>query len=310
MVAEDPLHVLTIRARLAAIARRAGRVLARQRALRQHLAAVQRGQRDLGGRDQVERAALVGLVRLEELLLELGQLAGAQHRVGIHEMRQPQLRVAVLARLHIQHELGDGALEPRQRAPHDREARLRQLRGTVHVEQAEAGADGLVRPGLEVEPARRAPAANLDVLLVALAGRHRWVREVRDLDEQRFDGLVDGLQPGIEGLDAVADLAHPRLFGAGVLTRLLRAADRLGGGVALGLEVLDLFQEPAALDVLGEDLRDELGAALLGERALDLVGSLANEPQIEHGTTGLRPGWCFRPRRWRSSRPCRRRRGR
>src|SRR5438132_1174761 len=67
---------------------------------------------------------------------------------------------------------------------------------------------------------------------------------------------------------------------------------------------------PAALDVLGEDLRDELGAALLGERTLDLVGSLANEPQIEHGTTGLRPGWCFRPRRWRSSRPCRRRRGR
>ena len=271
---------------------------------------MERRQRHLGRRDQVERAALVGLDGLEELLLELRQLPGAEHRVGVHEVRQPQLRVAVLARLHVEHELRDRALEPRQRPPHDGEARFRELRGAIHVEQAEGAADVLVRLRLELEAARRAPAPNLDVLLVALARRHRRVRDVRDLDEQRLDGLVDRLQRGVERLDPVADLAHAHLLGGRVLTRLLRAADRLGGHVALGLEVLDLLEEPPALDVPGEDLRDELGAALVGERALHLVGPLADEPEIEHRTTGLRPGWSFRPRRGRSSRPCRRRRDR
>src|SRR5262249_58449840 len=44
MVAEDALHVLAVGAGLAPIARREGRVFPRQRLLREHFAAVERGQ--------------------------------------------------------------------------------------------------------------------------------------------------------------------------------------------------------------------------------------------------------------------------
>ena len=310
MIAEDALHVLAVGAGLAAVARREGRVLARQRRLRQHFAGVQGRQRHLRRWNQVQRAALVGFDGLEELLLELRQLSGAQHRLGVHQVREPELGVAVLARLEVEHELRDRALEPRERPPHHGESRLGEPRGAIHVEQAEVAADFLVGFRLEVEPARCAPAPDLDVLLVALAGRHRWVREIRDLDEQRLDGLVDGLHLGVERLDAIAHLAHTRLLGAGILAGLARAPDGLGGRVALGLEVVRLLDEATPLDVLGEDLRDELGAALLGERPLHLVGPLPDQPQVEHGPTVFRRGRRSRPRRERSSRPCRRRRGR
>ena len=51
----------------------------------------------------------------------------------------------------------------------------------------------------------------------------------------------------------------------------------------MGLEVLGLLDQPAALGVAGEDLLDEVGAALVGERALDRLGLLADQPEVEHG---------------------------
>src|SRR5262249_59401958 len=97
--------------------------------------------------------------------------------------------------------------------------------------------------------------------------------------EQSLDRLVDGLHLAVESLDAVADFAHTRLLGAGVLSRLACAANRLGCGVAPRLEIVGLFDETAPLDVLGEDLGNELRAALVRERTLNLVGPLADQPQ-------------------------------
>ena len=92
------------------------------------------GQADLGGRDQP--AAVGGL---EQVLGELGQLAGAEHRLVADQQRRHDLLVAVLARQPVEHELAERAVEPRRRAAHQREARA----GERHA-------------GLEIEPERRA----------------------------------------------------------------------------------------------------------------------------------------------------------
>ena len=57
-----------------------------------------------------------------------------------------------------------------------------------------------------------------------------------------------------------------RHLGGGVLAAAPGLADGLRGAIALGLELLGLADEAAALGVEGDDLPDVLGAALVGER--------------------------------------------
>ena len=116
------------------------------------------------------------------------------------------------------------------------------------------------------------------------------MRHVGDLLEQALHGGVDALQLGVERLDPLADLAHARLLGARILAASLGAADGLGSNVALGLQIIRLFYQAAALGIAGDDVGDQFGAALLGERTLDVVGMLPDEPQIEHEESLLRFG--------------------
>src|SRR5439155_913848 len=214
VLAIDPFHVLAVRPSVAPVAGRAGRVAARERGLRQHLARMQRGERDLRRRDEIERAALVGLDGLEELLLELRQLARLEHRLAVHEMGYPDLRVAVLARVEV------------------------------------------------------------------------------------------------ERLDALPDLAHPSHLHGGVLATLPGLADRLRGAVTQRLEVLRLPEDAPAGGVVGDDVLDVVGPALAGERPLDRLGLLADQPDVQHGATALRRAPYSRSRPGRPSRRGRRPRGR
>jgi len=143
-----------------------GGELQRQLGLLQDLAAHDVGQRDFRGRDQVQHLAfslLAALLRREQVLLELRQLAGAGQRLGVDDVRRVALGVAVPARLHIEHELGERPVQPRHRAAHQREARAGEFRRGVEVEP-ERAADVDVVAHREVEDARLAPAAHLDVV--------------------------------------------------------------------------------------------------------------------------------------------------
>src|SRR5207245_2018711 len=117
------------------------------------LTGVQGRQRHFRGWNEIERAALVGLDGLEELLLELRQLARLEHRVAVHQVRHPDLGVAVLPGVQIEHELGERALESRHAAPEDREARLGDPRGPLEIEP-QRRADLLVGFRREGERAR------------------------------------------------------------------------------------------------------------------------------------------------------------
>ena len=224
-------------------------------------------------------------------------------------MRHPDLGVAVLARVQVEHELRERALEPRHAAPQDGEARLGDPGGALQVEP-ERGADFLVRLRREAERPRLVPAAQLDVVVFALALGDRRVRQVRELERERLEPRVDRPELRVEPLDALADLAHARLFGAGVLAAALGLADQLGGLVAEGFEVFALADEPTALGVELDQLRDEVRAAFDGEPTAHRIGLLADQPDVKHGVTGLRPARGSPNRRARPSRPGRRPRGR
>ena len=67
-----------------------------------------------------------------------------------------------------------------------------------------------------------------------------------------------------------------------VLTAPLRLPDRLRGLVAECLELRALVDEAPSLRVARRDPLDELGATLLREGALDLLRSLADQPDVQH----------------------------
>ena len=103
-------------------------------------------------------------VVLEQVLGELGQLPGAEHRLVPHQQRRRAFGVAVLARLQVEHELRRApgcsrAIWPRRkvkRAPAFPRAGLE-----IHAQRrAEVG----VFLRLEIEIARRAPARDLDIV--------------------------------------------------------------------------------------------------------------------------------------------------
>ena len=91
----------------------------------------------------------------------------------VDDVRRVALGVAVLARLHVEHELRERAVQPREAAAQEREARAGELGGGREVEQAERLAEVGVIRDREVERARRAPAAHLDVVVGRLADRRR-----------------------------------------------------------------------------------------------------------------------------------------
>src|SRR5258705_3730600 len=183
--------------------------------------------------------------------------------------------------MQIEHELGERSLEAGHAAPEHGEARLGDPGGAFRVEP-QRGADLFMRLGRETERPWLAPVTNLDVVVLALAHGDRWVGHVRELEQEPFESLVDRLELGVEGLDALADLAHARLLGSGVLAAALGLADRLGGFVAQRLEIVALADEPAALGVEDEQLVDELGAALGRESAAYRFGLVADQPDVKH----------------------------
>ncbi|KAG1488723.1 hypothetical protein G6F52_013849 [Rhizopus delemar] len=85
------------------------------------------GQRHFRGRNQVTRGITHG--GLEQVVLELRQLAGAAQRIGVDQQRHVGLFIAVLAGMQVDHELGQRTVQARDRAAQHGEARAGQLGG-------------------------------------------------------------------------------------------------------------------------------------------------------------------------------------
>ena len=185
----------------------------RQARLGEQLAANAVGERDLGGRDQVLLAlgAVVAVVAFaapedpEHVVLELGQLAGAFEHLAVDDVGRVALGVAMLLGLHVEHELGERAMQSRDRPAQEREARARELGAGVEIE-AERRADVDVIARREVELARPAPAPHLDVRALVGADRDARVGQVRQRHQLLVELELDRRQPLGRAVELGADL--------------------------------------------------------------------------------------------------------
>src|SRR3546814_10385474 len=88
-------------------------------------------------------------------------LAGAEHRLVAHQQRRVDLGIAMLPGLHIEHELGERAMQPRHRPLQNRKARAGNCGRRLEIE-AEPGSDlvMLQRPEVEMRQDRKSTRLN------------------------------------------------------------------------------------------------------------------------------------------------------
>src|SRR5438876_6151226 len=108
VLANDAANILPVRARLTA---KAGSICSKrngQAASIQQFISVQIRNRDLSRRNQPQ--ILLSMWNPEEIGGKLGKLSGATHGFRIHHEGREDLGIAVLASVHIEHEIRQSAL--------------------------------------------------------------------------------------------------------------------------------------------------------------------------------------------------------
>mmetsp|Transcript_35668 Transcript_35668/g.82597 ORF Transcript_35668/g.82597 Transcript_35668/m.82597 type:complete len:239 (+) Transcript_35668:338-1054(+) len=114
-----------------------------QRFLVEDAALEQVGQRHLCGRNEEPILAVHEMVDLEQVVLELGQLAGALEHRAAHDERHRHFRVALFAQA-VKEELCQRALKLRNGPGEHREARAREHGGLVRLPPVELDSDLVV----------------------------------------------------------------------------------------------------------------------------------------------------------------------
>ena len=236
MLANDPPHVAAVRAGLAAEARRVGAQLDGQRIGLQRLIAVDIGHGDLGRGNQPEIVSLA----LEQVLFEFGQLPRAEEAGRIHQEGRQHLGIAVLAGVHVEHEVDERALELRAHAPIEGKARAGDLGRALEIQDAQLRAQVPVRLGLEIEAGRLAHAPHLDVRVRVPAHRHGFVRHVGDAGQNLAELLVERGHLPLERGDLNLQCAHLLLAGGGIGALAAQVADFGALHVQAGLQPLAL----------------------------------------------------------------------
>jgi hypothetical protein len=214
--------------------------------------------------------------------LEFRQLAGAGHGRPAHQRWQRELGVAVPSGVQVQEELGDGPLQLGAGAAEDGEPRAGQLRRPGEIEDAQALADGRVIGRLEAEHRQIAPPAYLDGEVLRVAVRAAVLRQVRDLQQQRLQLVIQFLLPPLTGRDL--RLQGPATPGqlAGVLAALGRGLHLLRNPPGFGPRALDLADRGVALaEQAAQKVQVQLVAAP-GQPAHGIGGRVEQYPRIVH----------------------------
>ena len=137
---------------------------------------------------------------------------------------------------------------------------------------------------LEVELARGAPAATLDVLVLVLAEGRGLTGNVWQMGHEVVLLLLKLAAALGKAVDLGVDLANGLLgrLGLVLLALLHKGADLLGLGVARGLELLDLGDDGAAGIVQLEELLAIPRSLAIGHGGIDDIRVLAHELDIQH----------------------------
>ncbi len=230
----------------------------------QGFVAVDVGDGDFGGGNQPEILALA----LEQVFLELGQLAGAEQAAGVHHEGRQHFGVAVLAGVHVEHEVDERALQFGPQVPVEREAGAGDFGGALQVEDAQILAQVPVRLGFEIELGRLRPTRRTSTLSRSdwPTGTDSWGTlgmPARSCWNSSSSGLLLIVQPGDLGFPG----AHLVLQGRRVAARLAQRADLRALGVHPRLELLGLRDGRAAAPVEFAELV-EIGRVGAGSQTL------------------------------------------
>ena len=296
MLADDAARVLAGGAGFGAEARRVGRERDGQARFVENLVAIEIGDGNLGGGDEpvvvvfvfaARGGFRVGIGAAEQVLGKLGQLAGAEERLGIDHERRQHFGVAVLLRVHVEHEADERALEARARAHVD--GKTRAARAWPRVRDRECR--GLRRSPSEAWAAKSNFFCSPQVLTVLLsaseapAGTSSRVRlgtrarDWRNCSSSSGGSLVELVEFVFQG----AGLFH---HGRGfvVFAGLFERAHLLREFVAAGFELFGEGDGFAAAFIEGAKIAQQSGRIGAARAQLFFhqfqVG--ANEWQIEH----------------------------
>ena len=305
VLADHAARVLAVASGLGAEARRMRGEPDRQRLGRQDLAAHGVRQRDLGRRDEVEPLGRGRIVRVDAALLhrehvgfEFRQLRRADQRLGVDDVGRVALGVAVLARLRVEHELRERAVQPREPAAQEREARAGELGRRGEVEQPEAFADvGVVaRPESRTRAACPSGAPRRCRRHDLPTGTLECVRFGRSSRKSRSSACTRSSSPSRRFV-SVADPGHLGEQRGGVLALALGGADLLRQRVALRLQVLRAGLDVLALALERLEARGVERQAALGESGGDRRQIVAKKIDVEHAAI------LANERAWRIPRP-------
>jgi hypothetical protein len=220
----------------------------------------------------------------EHVVLELGQLPGADQDLAVDDVGGVALGVAVLLGVQVQHELGERPVQPRHRPAQKGEARAREQRSGVEVQPQRSAQVDMVLD-LEVEGARRAPAAHLGVALFAGAHGHAVVRQVGQAQHHVGQLGLHGLEALGRGFQLVAQAGHLGHDAGRVLALGLELADLTTQAVAPGLQFLGAGLDGLALGLEGREagfIEKGLGV-LAGLQPGDDAGQIATKLlDVEH----------------------------
>ncbi len=112
----------------------------------------------------------------------------------------------MLARVQIEHEVGQRTFELRAQVPINCKARAGELHRAFQIQNAQFRSQIPMRLGSEIELRRRPPASHFHVLFCAVAHGHAGVRKVRNARENVLQANVEIGGSFLPRLDLLAQI--------------------------------------------------------------------------------------------------------
>ena len=153
----------------------------------------------------------------------------------VHEVRDIDLAIAVLAGMEVQHELGERTVQVGEPPREHDEARRGDASRGLEVHHPECLAEVHVVLGLERQIGRRAETPDLDIVGLARPRRDGCVGDIGDQKTLGLDLLEDRGQIGLGACQPIALVRDLGQQGGNVLAARLDLADGLGAGVTAAL---------------------------------------------------------------------------
>ena len=281
MKPDQPAHVLSIGSGLAAEAGGVGGETKGKLLALEDLPGAQVRQRNLGRGDQMK----VVPFDVKQVVSEPGKLPGSEQSSGVDEERRDHLQVTMLARVQVEHEADQGALQQRARSAYHGEAGAADLCRSLEVEDAKLLPQLDMMARSESKAPWLPPDAHDLVVGAVLPDRHARMRNVGDLVQERADGLLDHTQLAVELLDAIVQLPHLLLarFGLRLAAILHQAADLLRSEVLGMLELLRLGDQAASVHVEPGELIQGHFHPAVAKPPRDRLQVVTEDGGIQHG---------------------------